>query len=746
VTLNIENISRNNLSPDEGFDPTTEQVSSMTSRNNEKNYDFDDKNDLQFVLKNGIPKLKLSINSKIPDMILKRVDKIRVILSYENIVNLSTETDKIVYDFFFNVNDYYDFNKRDKILKSKVLKNIALINSSNSSIEIKTENMSLFDKVLNNRKSLGEILDTKRRTSEIFELNNQEQNKIIYAEINTALMSHVITTELNPFVPIHIKIIELQRSNIVVDSRENYTHYSINSYFIPSYANTAIKFAKIVTEKNNILSVKGFDNKSNSVHELDVINEKNDYFRILSKESIHNEFKRELIDPFDPDDQFSKKIHKRIQINRNTPAIYRIIDNNKKLKDVFIGDVKEWLFNSTPSISVFSLNANINIIVKNVPQDFLKYIVYRTEGKNLKTRIVVETEVSNSFDVSRNLMLLADNTVDSNKIYRYQIKFITNNDAEILTNYSNEQMFIKPSGSYSLSTELITNDDGISKIVSTTTVPVTVAQLLFDDISRDFPDIDEERTRLLVDNYSYLSFVKFMRLNRETGEITTLGLKTATENIAELSLHTQLDHSKFGYFCEMFSSSLVSALENINSSSRYLSSTKDHFPILTETTSAIGTDRNNFLSKFSGYYSMNEGTLVYGRALADLPGNIIESAKTGVISVVQIPEQEIQDIDTVTSFDIEIIDRNIPKISIELNDVNIQSALIVTSEEASVNYRVEKAVYDDNKFIFYDVNAQFDFMNEIVDYYIVPVYDNYKIKNIEKIGTVLCSKNNFRKI
>jgi hypothetical protein len=79
-------------------------------------------------------------------------------------------------------------------------------------------------------------------------------------------------------------------------------------------------------------------------------------------------------------------------------------------------------------------------------------------------------------------------------------------------------------------------------------------------------------------------------------------------------------------------------------------------------------------------------------------------------------------------------------------DENIYSVLIITSDQSIANYRVEKAVYDDNKFVFYDINAQFDFINEIIDYYIVPVYDNYKIKNIEKIGTVLCSKNNFRSI
>jgi len=740
MTPNIENINRDNLSTDVTDLTGIVPLPSMSSLNNEKNYEFDDKNDLQFVLKNGIPKLKLSINSKIPDMISKRVDKIRVILSYENIVNISTETDKIIYEFFFNVNDYYDFNKRDKILKSKVLKNITLINSSNSSIEIKTENMSLFDKVLDNRKSLGELLETKRHTSEIFKLNNQEQNKIIDAEINTALMTHVITTQLYPGRPIHIKILELQRSNVVVDSRENYTHYSINNYFVSNPGTVFTKFAKINTEKNNMLSVKGFDNTSNAVHEIDIKNEVNDNFLILSKDSIHDEFKRELIDPS------SDKVNTKVQIGRNTPSIYRIIDNNKKLKDVFVGDVKDWLFNSTPSVSAFSLNSAINIIVKNVPQNFLTYIVYRTEGKNLKTKIIVETEVSHSFDVSRNLMLLTDNTVDGNKIYRYQIKFITSNDVEILTNYSNEQKFIKPSGSYSLSSELIVDADGSAKIVSTATVPSTDAQLLFNDISTNFPQIDEGQTKLLVDNYSYLSFVKFMMLNKETGEISTLDIKTATEGTAELALEGQLDDAKFGYFCEMFSSSLISALENINSSSSYSTSTSDHFPALNDIKSAIGIDKNNFLSKFSGYYSMNDGTLVYGRALAELPGTIVESAKTGVISIVQIPEQEIQDIDTVTSFDIEIVDRNIPKISIELNDANIQSALIITSDEASVNYRVEKAVYDDNKFIFYDVNAQFDFMNEIVDYYIVPVYDNYKIKNIEKIGTVLCSKNNFRKI
>ena len=119
---NIENINSESLFTDVTDLAGIVPPPSMTSLNNEKNYEFDDKNDLQFVLKNGIPKLKLSINSKIPDMISKRVDKIRVILSYENIVNISTETDKIIYEFFFNVNDYYDFNKRDKILKSKVLK------------------------------------------------------------------------------------------------------------------------------------------------------------------------------------------------------------------------------------------------------------------------------------------------------------------------------------------------------------------------------------------------------------------------------------------------------------------------------------------------------------------------------------------------------------------------------------------------------------------------------------------------
>jgi hypothetical protein len=387
------------------------------------------------------------------------------------------------------------------------------------------------------------------------------------------------------------------------------------------------------------------------------------------------------------------------------------------------------------------------LLVKNVPKDFSHYIVYRYEESNKSKKTIVT--VSGAEDINffyENIMLLKDTTPDSNRSYGYQIKFITRNNTEILTNISNRAKYIEGSGAYSLVGSMIT-DSGENKITFETTVPVTDSQKIYDSIKENFPAIKEEFRDNLVENYSFLTFVKLMALDLKTGNIHTLDTKPTQSNIVEFNMDDYgLDKTYTLFFGEMFASSIIAIIENMNSSARYQNPSSDYIPSVSYEISSLGLDPDNFMSKFTSFSSMNDGTLTYGRALANEPGSLIESSKTGVIAIVNKPE--FTDEQTSLSFSENLIirNRNIPVITLNFNNKLPDSVLIVASSENGLVFRVEKSIPSDGDVTFYDLTAQTRFLNEIIDYFIIPVYNNYNIERIIKIGTVICSKDNFRSI
>jgi hypothetical protein len=718
---------------------------SITSLNIAASYDFDPINDIQIISRNNNHEFKFSINANIPLMINSGIKLIRVILSESGLTELKLhyEPGEIINEFYFNVHDYFDIRKETEIAKNKRIKTINLSNFSNSIVSYTHNREDLIDLTVKKRGSLGTIFSKHpAEINKYFAISrNTSDNDIIEVAKETVLMTHLITQDLNAFFrgELHIKIVEMssKSSGAFADYLLNHSIYD----FTLEFNEIERKTMDLYWEANNKLNASGVNNKTTSLHELNIDNEIFDSFEILEKSSLKEGFTSVTGEKLIRANEHNYKI-------RNTvPTIYRVIDSKQKLRDVFVGDLKKHLFDSNPSIHAFTLNNSVSIIVKNVPKDFLYYIVYRYEESNKKKKIVVTLNESSDFNFFyENIMALQDPDVFGNKSYGYQIKFITNNSTEILTNISNRAKFIQPSGSFSLDAAMTSEVDE-NKIIFTTTVPITDSQKIYESIRYNFPDINEEIKNTLVENYSFLSFVKLMAIDLRSGNIIMLETKPSQSNKIEFNVSDYgLDTTYYSFFGEMFANSIISILENMNSSARYQNPSNDYIPPTSYNISELGLDPDNFMSKFISYSSMNDGTLTYGRALASEPGSLIESAKTGVITIVNRPEFPEADSSLSYTKEVKINNRNIPTISIKFTQNIPESVLVVASSEKGIVFRIEKGISPEGEMKFFDLEAQTDFLNEIIDYFIIPVYNNYNIKSIIKVGTIICSKDNFRSI
>ena len=747
MMFNIDTMTTKNTEENlENKTKSTRSRKSVKGTNNKVNYDFDLENDLQLERKAENIVLRFSMNANIPLMLKNKIRTIRVILSKARLSEIRRsygKQDGIIEDFYINVSDYFDVRKKEEILKNKSLKTIDLANFSNSSISYKNQSL------------LGLAIEKKLPLGEIFNKNNNEINKhfsfsrdttsnnVLQASKETVLMTHYITKKLNKKNALFVKIIELssnKEDNITSVFDDTLKYYSINNFKLNNFNRIETKFLNIESEKNNKLFAAGRENKNRALHEIEVLNEESDTLTILKKSNLKDRFSKLKIS------EIKNSIGQNYNIRNSAPSIYRILDGKNKLYDVFVGDVNKQLFETKPNVHSFYLDNAIMLMINNVPRDFTHYTVYRYEESNKKNKTEIETNSSDFNFFYDNMLILRDENVNDNKMYGYQVKFNTKNNTDILTNVSNRSTFIETTGSYTLSSEIVSKD-GEKSIVFTTTVPTTDSEYIYDSIKSNYPDISDDYKNNLVENYSYLSFVKLMALDLKTGNITVIGIKSAESNKIEFPMsNINLDESNHIFFGEMFSNSIISMIENMNSSSRYQDGKNDYIPQVSYDLSSLNLDVDNFISKFTSYSSMNTGTLTYSRALSDEPGNIIETYKTGVTTIVNKPQFLKNDNTLNIDKKIEINNRNVPTITINFKSNAPDSVLIVASSEKGINFRTEKGITENGTVVFYDQLAKFEFLNEIIDYFIIPVYNNYNINNVVKLGTVICSKDNFRSI
>ena len=340
--------------------------------------------------------------------------------------------------------------------------------------------------------------------------------------------------------------------------------------------------------------------------------------------------------------------------------------------------------------------------------------------------------------LSNNMISLLDKDVHTGMSYTYQVKFLTADGFEIFSTESNLQKFITPSKVFSMSTAF---NEAKSEISVTAIAPESDAELAYTSISDELksPRLNETENSTFKDNYKFLSFIKLSSINRVTGEVSVVGIKTAKEDSTAIFPIKHLNIEEFSFYCELFSGPLSTVLDNIASVAPFK---KGDIDFTRNSDYSIG---DNFLSKFSSYSSLSDGVLTYGRALANEPGESIEALKTGVIEKIKIPptEVEVSSDNEEFSASIKIINRNIPKLIFYVKNTKIESFLIISTTKEGLSIRSEKASSAYKTILFHDVKAKTEFSDELVDYYFIPVYNNYKMGKITKIGTVLCSRDNF---
>jgi hypothetical protein len=246
-----------------------------------------------------------------------------------------------------------------------------------------------------------------------------------------------------------------------------------------------------------------------------------------------------------------------------------------------------------------------------------------------------------------------------------------------------------------------------------------------------------------------------MSLNRKTGKVKVIDTKTAVKrdidsdnNIASFRvIESEDDKNNLIYFGEMFASPILTLVDNIKASGKYESgATGDYIPVagLLETDSSF--DEYNFSSKFYSYDSINSGTLVYGKALANKPGRLVETGKTGVIEFLEFKEEDDENLKDGLLVKLDVIDRETPVIQVKRKSSKIDSAIIISSSSSGFKVVKEKSLLDSDNFSFYDISAKENYSNETITYHVIPVYNNYKLGAFSKAGTVLCVKDDFRKL
>jgi hypothetical protein len=732
--LSLDSITQNTIKDPTTGDKINRSVGfDVSYLNKTRSYDFNEREDV-FVDKRGI---NIGLNINIPSALKRKIGAIKILVSYrqiKNINNISSKNNKIIEEFMFNINDYYDISKKQKIIENGFLSVKTFANCSNSNIvKIEDSNVSMLKKVIDKKASLGELFESNENIYDVFIQDEQNKNHLDIS-INSKFISKTFSKEIE-FKKVYIKIIELTKFSHNNIRQKNWQIYSAHSYTIKDVRRIYLKASKIKTERNNMLSALSFTEGNGISSNISIINERNDKYSLLTKKSSKSIFKNVT------KDRFSNKQETVEKLNNPNPAIYRVIDGNKKLKDVFVGDVKKWFFDSIPTAHVFSLSSSIKIIIKDIPDDYLFFYVYRWEGNNKSSKIEMILNKSVDINLGDNFLVLTDESVEHTKIYKYQIKFITANDTEILTNITNNHKFIKPSGAFSIFSEIEFDEQQDKNVLKIkTSVPSTDFDLLFKNINENFPKISEDDIQTISENYSYLTYANILKLNKRTGSLKKIETIAINNNEAIYNLNNNDIDENCVFICEMFSSSLSHTLSMLKNS------VITNFDGFIKNISSYESFKDNFVSKNFSFYALDEGTLTYGKSLANMTGSVIESFKTGNFSMSeQLVEEELTQ-PAFDSYKTFITNRNIPAINIVSQNDSIDSFLIIVSSFSGISFRVEKASFDDTSFTFYDTAAQYDFIDEIVDYYVIPVYNNYIIDNIYKIDTVLCSKNNFKVI
>jgi hypothetical protein len=709
------------------IDSDTKKLSLISNVNKPKSYEFIPNSDVKLLKENESVFYSFSIFANISKMLNKNISEIRVIVSNDKIKNInSIEPDKVI-DFKFNINDYFDISKKQSIKDTGVVKTIQVSKRNNNLIELTKDNNEIFKSVVTYKKSLGELLKSKKiNINEILSSDSLNEEDISFTENSVILQKKFPLHNLKESRKMFFKILEIAKNPITGSD----VYISVNDFFV--YTRDIRKaFKKTNSEFENKLSSFGFNDSSKAIHSLTVENEIKTPFFVFKKNDVNEKF--ELLKS-----TISTYSETLLEFKNASASIYRIIDDNQALVDVFVGDVSSEFFDKIPTITAISHNNSIKLIITDAPDSTTKFSVQRTTNRDRLTTTDVFLS-STSLDMSDNINVLIDKNVASETLYEYQITYYLLNGKSVTTNISNIIKFIPASKKFDiLPTYISENNEIIVKISS----PPTDSNLIFNSIknSDSFPLATDADLQTLAETYSYISYVKLLKIDKKTGEILTVDMKSSIEPTIKFDINSEENVADFHYFCELFSSSFLAALENLRSTNPFISGDASWVP-----GAAFGGEiDDNFKSKFFSYSSMENGTLTYGEALSQEPGSTSETFKTGIIKSVksQLKNDEVIKRHKY-SFNLDIINRNIPKITASFLDENIESVLIVTTDDTGLNFRTEKAISPDRTIEFFDVKAKEDFNNILIDYLIIPVYNDYSLKSILRPGAVLCSKNNF---
>ena len=721
-TINAASSASGNSFNNSATSIATQEI--ITGTNNPKNYEFDPENDIQIVAVKEKKRLSMTLFSNVPQLLTRGIYKIKVLISHKEILNITSERESIISTIEYNVNDYYNSANHDDIIEDQYLKTIQI--TDNKQTFKKSENhLESLKSLIKEKKSLGEFLRNKKHLNESFVIENSLGTTFSVVSENV-VMKKLIEEKVPIEKDFFVKIIEFSKHPLThVDVIE-----SINSFYV-KHKIINDNYEIINNEKNNYLNEFGTINKIRSNHILDIDNEKDEQVEIFTKNSLKNKFKN-------IPGLLNERNNYKKAINATGATIYRVTDKSMKLKDVFIGDVRKEFFENRPILTVVAYNKGILLILRDAPFDYLKMLIYRNVNGNKNNRKLVSVTATDDLRLSNNMISLLDKDVHTGMSYTYQVKFLTADGFEIFSTESNLQKFITPSKVFSMSTAF---NEAKSEISVTAIAPESDAELAYTSISDELksPRLNETENSTFKDNYKFLSFIKLSSINRVTGEVSVVGIKTAKEDSTAIFPIIHLNIEEFSFYCELFSGPLSTVLDNIASVAPFK---KGDIDFTRNSDYSIG---DNFLSKFSSYSSLSDGVLTYGRALANEPGESIEALKTGVIEKIKIPptEVEVSSDNEEFSASIKIINRNIPKLIFYVKNTKIESFLIISTTKEGLSIRSEKASSAYKTILFHDVKAKTEFSDELVDYYFIPVYNNYKMGKITKIGTVLCSRDNF---
>ena len=480
------------------------------------------------------------------------------------------------------------------------------------------------------------------------------------------------------------------------------------------------------TTGKHIINVKQMDQNANTI-EI--------YAKELNSNVLSNKF------------TLIKKLHnitikdgiQQFTLKTSQPTIYRASSNSTSLfNSCIVGNLGK--IDNNEKIFAFQINNTIQVSILNINEAITKFvqILRRDVTSKEKEFSILHASI---FENVTNSGKFIDETVDNDHVYEYSAVLYSRSGTPRNLPTTRAIRYLEPSKNSAISISHISqNSSAVSFNISVTTSVRSadiLAKLYSKQYNADSQAVTSKDATAIIENQGLVQAAAVERINLTTGNITNLGLFSPGEFIDEGNIELKIDppliHNKYLYAATLYLRSRQQIVAELERSESYRSRNAG----LTELFEVDGIEEDkdyNFKEKFYGPFIKHSGTISYAQALADNHpesvfslGDVGHHTFSGEIGA--DPAQPIVSMAKVSNY------KGIARLSWSM-----------TGDKSDVDHFIIEARTFNGKYVIGTThsNTLLEFYDDVhdkitgsIDYYIIPVLNNYETGTAFLAGTFI---------